>query len=108
MSQVILALIVMGAVMFGLRSLPFIFANRIRLNALAREALELATPSVIAAFLASGLFFDKQSGALNLSWDSPYLIGGFATLLIALKWPNFLVVTFLGYGVFLLAKLYIN
>jgi branched-subunit amino acid transport protein len=104
MTKAMIAILAMGATVLVLRGIPFVFAQRIVLPPVAREALELAATSVIAALLAMGLLFDKKTGALDLSWGNDYLIGGVLTVLIALRIRNFSLVTVLGFAAFLAVR----
>ncbi len=94
------AIAAMAASILAVRSIAFAFARRIVLPPLAREALELAAPAIIASLLAMGLVFDRQTGAVDLSLGNDYLIGGLLTVAIAYWLKNFTLATLLGFAAF--------
>jgi branched-subunit amino acid transport protein len=100
MTEPAIAIAVTAASILAVRIIPFAFAMRIVLPPLAREALELAAPAIIASLLAMGLVFDKQSGAVDLSLGNDYLIGGLLTVAIAFWLRNFTLATILGFAAF--------
>jgi branched-subunit amino acid transport protein len=91
---------VVAASILAVRVFPFALARRIVLPPLAREALELAAPAIIAALLAMGLVFDRQTGAVDLSPGNDYLVGGLLTVAIAFWLRNFTLGTILGFAAF--------
>jgi len=107
MTDATLTIIAMGIVVLAIRSVAFVFAGRLNLPPLVREALELAPPAILAAFLAAGFLIDRTRGALDLSLSNAYLLGGLATLVIAFRLKNFLTVSLLGYAVFLACHLWL-
>ncbi len=87
----------MGAIVFFLRVCPFIFANRIVLPSFIRDALELLSPSILTAIIASGVIVKSDKSGLNLSFDNPFLLAAIVILLISLYVRNFLLIMLCGY-----------
>jgi branched-subunit amino acid transport protein len=101
MTDAMAAIIGMALTVLLVRGIAFAFARRIVLPQIAREGLELAAPAIIAALLAMGLIFDKETGALDLSLGNDYLVGGLLAVLIAVWVRNFSAATALGFVAFL-------
>jgi branched-subunit amino acid transport protein len=100
MTGAMVGIVVMAASILVVRSIAFAFARRIVLPPLAREALELAAPAIIASLLAMGLVFDKETGAPDLSFGNDYLVGGLLTVALAIWIKNFTLATMLGFAAF--------
>lgn len=102
MSDSLFMILAMGATVFAVRSIAFIFANHISLPRFVREALELLPPAILTVIVASGVMVSRQGAGLNVHLGNPYLMATLATLLIATRVKNFFVVIVSGYAVFLL------
>lgn len=98
------AILAMGLTMLIVRSVVFVFAARINLPPLVKEALELAPPAILTALLVNGLAFDRHTNVLDLSLGNPYLLGGIVAAVLAIWFRNVSLLTFLGFAAFLLIR----
>lgn len=99
----VITILLMAAITFSVRYLFFITNLPFKLNYKAKEFLKFTGPCVLSAMVAPIMFTPVD----DLIIYSPYLIGGIATIIMALIIRNTLMVVFLGMIIFLLLKYYI-
>lgn len=104
MNSSLATIVWMGVAVFVIRSIAFIFAERIRLPAQIKDTLSLLPPAILAVIIASDVLSSASGHGNNLSVSLPYLLAVVATLLISLKIRNFLLVIVLGYLSFLFLR----
>ncbi|CAH0444736.1 AzlD domain-containing protein [Ralstonia pseudosolanacearum] len=102
MNQTLFMILAMGATVFVVRSIAFIFANHISLPRFLRESLELLPPAILTVIIANGVLLSKHGTELDLGLHNPYLLATLITILIATRVRNFFVVIACGYAAFLL------
>lgn len=101
MNDVTYTILLMGAVVFCVRSIAFIFADRIFLPAAVKDGLELMLPAILTVLVASGIFEHETSGTIYQKILNPYLLAALATFILAIKIKSFFGVVFFGYLSFL-------
>ncbi|KVE31242.1 hypothetical protein WS68_17090 [Burkholderia sp. TSV86] len=95
-------ILAMGATVFVVRGIAFIFANHISLPRFLRESLELLPPAILTVIIANGVLLSGHGTELNASLRNPYLLATLVTILIATRVRNFFAVIACGYVAYLL------
>jgi len=91
--EIVLVILLMTAVTYGARVIPFILLRNKKLDGILKNFIQLVPVALLAALVLPELFLNAEN---EISIFSPYLFAGICTFIFARIVPNLFLTVLVG------------